>query len=81
MRVWITCDSDWALCLWRVKPFLNGGGCWWDDDEEFDDITEDIYYSLTNYRDLPKNDELIEIEVDVTSKDSNKEHIKNRRHK
>lgn len=81
MRVWITCDSDWALCLWRVKPFLNGDGCWWDDDEEFDDITEDIYYSLTNYRDLPKNDELIEIEVDVTSKDSNKEHIKNRRHK
>lgn len=80
MKLYLIRDEE-GLALWRVKPFLNGGGCWWDDDEEFDDITEDIYYSLTNYRDLPKNDELIEIEVDVTSKDSNKEHIKNRRHK
>lgn len=80
MRLYLTRDEG-GLALWRVKPFLNSDGCWWDDDEEFDDIIEDIYYSLTNYRDLPKNDELIEIEVDVTSKDSSKEHIKNRRHK
>lgn len=80
MELYLTRDEE-GLCLWRAKPFLGSDNFWYEEEEGYDNITEDIYYSLTNYRDLPKNDELIEIEVDVTSKDSSKEHIKNRRHK
>lgn len=81
MKLWITRNED-ELSLWRVKPHLDYDGMWWDDDEDYDAITEEVYYSLTDYRDLPKaDDELVEIEVNVTSQDSSKEHIKNRRHK
>ena len=80
MKLYLTRDEE-GLCLWRAKPFLGSDNFWYEEEEGYDNITEDIYYSLTNYRDLPKNDELVEIEVDITSKDSSKEHIKNRRHK
>ena len=80
MRLWLTKDEE-GLCLWRTRPILGGDGVWWEEDEYFDEITEDIYYSLTSYGDLPRNDELVEIEVNIISKDSSKKHIKNRKHK
>ena len=72
MRVWITRDDDWTLCLWREKPVLQDDGVWMNYNEEYCVLDSD----------LPKaDDELVEIEVNVTSQDSSKEHIKNRRHK
>lgn len=28
MKLYLTRDEE-GLALWRVKPFLNGDGCWW----------------------------------------------------
>lgn len=53
MRLWITKDEE-GLCLWRTKPALNEDGVWWEDDEDYEEINSYIYYSLTNYADLPQ---------------------------
>ena len=81
MKLWITRNED-EISLWRVKPHLDCGGMWWDDVEDYDTISEEIYYSLTDFRDLPKvDDELVEIEINVTSQDSDEKTCKHRRHR
>lgn len=83
MRLWITKDEE-GLCLWRAKPDLNEDGVWRDDDEEYEEINIDIYYSLTNYADFPKEGEIIEIDVTLVPPSQqleSKKYIKNRKHK
>lgn len=84
MRLWITRDED-GLCLWRAKPTLNEDGIWWENDDEFNEINSQIFYSLTDYADLPKNEELIEIDVNLVppsaQQSESKKHTKTRRHK
>ena len=84
MRLWITKDEE-GLCLWRAKPALNEDGVWWEDDEEYEEINTYIYYSITGYADLPKEGEIIEIDVALVppsaQQPESKERIKTRRHK
>lgn len=84
MRLWLTKDEE-GLCLWRTRPILGGDGVWWEENEDFDEITEDVYYSLTGYGDLPRNDGLIEIDVSlvppsIRQSESDK-YVKVRKHK
>ena len=62
MRLWITKDEE-GLCLWRTKPALNEDGVWWEDDEDYEEINSCIYYSITGYADLPKEGEIVEVDV------------------
>nr|DAN03470.1 MAG TPA: hypothetical protein [Bacteriophage sp.] len=83
MRVWITCDSDWALCLWREKPTLQDDGVWMNDSEEYCVLDNDICFYLTDI-DLEKRG-IVEIDINlvppsVQQLESNK-HIKARKHK
>jgi hypothetical protein len=83
MRLWITKDEE-GLCLWRAKPALNEDGVWWEDDEEYEEINSYIYYSLTDYADLPKEGEIIEIDVTLvlpSQQLESKKYIKTRKHK
>lgn len=84
MRLWITRDEE-GLCLWRAKPALNEDGIWREGDEEYDEINSQIFYSLTDYADLPKKEEIIEIDVNLVppsaQQSESKKHTKTRRHK
>ena len=79
----ITKDEE-GLCLWRTKPALNEDGVWWEDDEDYEEINSCIYYSITGYADLPKEGEIIEIDVTLVSPSQqleSKKYIKTRKHK
>lgn len=84
MRLWITKDEE-GLCLWRAKPALNEDGVWWEDDEEYEEINTHIYYSITDYADLPKEGEIIEVDVNLVppsaQQSESKKHTKTRKHK
>lgn len=83
MMITITKDEE-GLCLWRTKPALNEDGVWWEDDEDYEEINSCIYYSITGYADLPKEGEIIEIDVTLVSPSQqleSKKYIKTRKHK
>lgn len=83
MRLWITKGEE-GLCLWGAKPALNEDGIWWEDDEDYKEINSFIYYSITGYADLPKEGEIIEIDVTLVSPSQqlkSKKYIKTRKHK
>lgn len=46
MRLYLTRDEE-GLCLWRAKPFLGSDNFWYEEEDGFDNITEEIYHSLT----------------------------------
>ena len=57
---------------------------WWEDDEDYEEINSCIYYSITGYADLPKEGEIIEIDVTLVSPSQqleSKKYIKTRKHK
>lgn len=83
MRLWLTKDEE-GLCLWRAKPFLGSDNFWYEEEDGFDSITEEIYHSLTGFNSLPKDGELVAIDVDPISFSAEQiktGRIKNRRHK
>lgn len=56
----------------------------WEDDEDYEEINSCIYYSITGYADLPKEGEIIEIDVTLVSPSQqleSKKYIKTRKHK
>lgn len=48
MRVWITRDDDWTLCLWREKPVLQDDGVWMNYNEEYCVLDSDTCFYLTD---------------------------------
>lgn len=44
MRIWITRDDDWTLCLWREKPVLQDDGVWMNYNEEYCVIDNDTCF-------------------------------------
>lgn len=83
MRVWITRDDDWTLCLWREKPVLQDNGFWINDSEEYCMLDNKICFYLTDI-DLEEKG-IVEIDINlvppsVQQLESNKP-IKTRKHK
>lgn len=84
MRVWITRDDDWTLCLWREKPVLQDDGVWMNYNEEYCVLDSDTCFYLTDI-DLEKRG-IVEIDINlvlpsVQQLESNKQPIKTRKHK
>lgn len=84
MRLWITRDNE-GFRLWRIKPTLNEDGVWRENNGEYEKINTYIYYYITDFADLLRKGEIVEINIAVVSpsakQSESKECIKTRKHK
>lgn len=81
MRLWITRDDE-GFRLWRIKPTLNEDGVWRENNGEYEKINTYIYYYITDFADLLKKGEIIEIDIAVVLPSvKQSECIKTRKHK
>jgi hypothetical protein len=70
--------------IFREMFYFYAGEQRWEDDEDYEEINSCIYYSITGYADLPKEGEIIEIDVTLVSPSQqleSKKYIKTRKHK
>jgi hypothetical protein len=84
MRLWITRDDE-GFRLWRIKPTLNEDGVWRENNREYEKINTYIYYYITDFADLLRKGEIVEIDIAIVlpfaKQSESKEYIKTRKHK
>lgn len=71
--------------LWRIKPTLNEDGVWRENNGEYEKINTYIYYYITDFADLLRKGEIVEIDIAMVlpfaKQSESKEYIKTRKHK